>query len=126
MADVVGFMEALLEYRRLMLVAIRYRVFFARKPLVIMKPTTFTVIQPTIFHETSNVLYAPTYSHHETSNNSLRVVMRGYEPDASSEMMYVIVGGECCWFHGSIAGIPVTGNGARLYRLFFARSAVMP
>jgi len=44
MADVVGFMEALLEYRRLMLVAIRYRVFFARKRLVTMKPTTFTVI----------------------------------------------------------------------------------
>jgi hypothetical protein len=44
MADVVGFMEALLEYRRLMLVAIRYRVFFARKRLVTMKPTTFSVI----------------------------------------------------------------------------------
>jgi hypothetical protein len=44
MAGVVGFMEALLEYRRIMLVAIKYRVFFARNPLVTMKPTTFTVI----------------------------------------------------------------------------------
>jgi len=44
MAGVVGFMEALLEYRRLMLVAVRYRVFFARKHFTTMKPTTFTVI----------------------------------------------------------------------------------
>lgn len=44
MAGVVGFMEALLEYRQLMLVAIKFRVFFAQKPLITMKPTTFTVI----------------------------------------------------------------------------------
>jgi hypothetical protein len=43
MAGVVGFMAALLEYRRLMLVTCGFRVFFARKPLVTMKPTIFTV-----------------------------------------------------------------------------------
>lgn len=44
MADVVGFMEALLEYRRLMLVVMKFRVFFARKLLITMKPTILSVI----------------------------------------------------------------------------------
>ncbi|VXC59130.1 hypothetical protein PANT111_560032 [Pantoea brenneri] len=84
MAGVVGFMEALLEYRRLMLVAVRYRVFFARKHFITMKPTTFTVIYPTICHETSNVQHASTHSHHETSNHFLAEAIRGYDHDISS------------------------------------------
>lgn len=44
MVDIVGFMEVLLEYRRLMLVSLKFRVFFARKPRITMKPTMFTVI----------------------------------------------------------------------------------
>lgn len=85
MAGVVGFMEALLEYRRLMLVVIRYRVFFARKPFVTMKPTTFTVIYIANYHETSNVHHAPSGTHHETSNNSDTVAMQGYDHDESTQ-----------------------------------------
>jgi len=44
MAGVVGFMEALLEYRRFVLGPMKFRVFFARKLLVTMKPTMFSVI----------------------------------------------------------------------------------
>lgn len=68
MAGVVGFMAALLEYRRLMLVAMEFRVFFARKTPVTMKPTMLSVIQTVNRHETSNAHQLSHLVHHETSN----------------------------------------------------------